>query len=364
MTFKRPTHTKCFILNNAPVTEINYDLASPKATFKLVAQELGPLKKKELLAKVIYLSNDASQRGWIQKDLDPEHLYAPPLLEGDVMRSFGIAQVIESNLDGYAAGEFVSCTQGWSEYVILKRQNIWHKINTSIPLTWNADIVGLTGLTAYFGILRVAALNSSDTIVISGASGATGSMCVQIAKNVVGCKRVIGISGGPEKCRWVESIGADVCVDYKDPNFKQNMKDVLGKGKHCDVFFDGVGGSVLDTMFGLTKQGGTIVACGSISGYNNSANSAVKAWGLVTVRRLQIKGFIVSDFWGEFGKAALDILGWAKDGKIKVDAQTVIDLSDGGFTKIPESWGVLFSEKKSNGKLLTKIGKIEGQARF
>lgn len=346
-----------FILNKAPKGEVTFELGLPESTFKLVRNELGEINDGELLIKTIMLSNDASQRSWIQKGLDREQMYVEPVSEGQIMASNGVAEVIESKVKGYAPGDLISGDLGWADYKIIKAKDVMTRItNKSIPLSWNLDVVGITSLTAYFGLLDVAKLKATDTIVISGASGATGSMCVQIAKKIIGCKKVIGISGGSEKCKYVESIGADICVDYKDPNFYLNMKKALGEDKNCDVFFDGVGGKILDMMLTLTKHHGTVVACGSIAGYTDTRKAAVKAWGLITVRRIQVKGFIILDYAKQFNGAVKDILRWIEEGRITVNENTsqIVDLR-GGFERIPETWGILYSDQKLNGKLLTKL---------
>ncbi|ODV78051.1 quinone oxidoreductase [Suhomyces tanzawaensis NRRL Y-17324] len=352
-----PSESTCFILNEPPHRDVNFDLKDDKSTFKLVKRSLRPLKEGEILIKTLYLSNDPTQRAWIQKGLNADRMYTAPVLKGDIMRSTGLGEVVESRHSKYRPGEVVSCDLKWADYSIIKQANIFNKVeNTKVPLTWYLDVLGMTGLTAYFGLLDVAKLKATDTIVISAASGATGSMCVQIAKKVIGCKRVIGISGGADKCRYVESIGADVCVDYKDPKFYSNLKKALGEEKYADVFFDGVGGQILDAMLTLVKPFGKIIACGAIAGYNNIKGSSIVGWPQIVVMRLQVLGFIILDYQNQYELAIKDIVRWIGEGKIKVDKDSfsLVDLSN-NFEKIPETWGMLFSSQKGPGKLLTKL---------
>lgn len=354
-----PKEAKTFVLNKSPVTAVNLNLGEEKSTFKLINKPIRDLRDDEVLVKTLYLSNDPTQRAWIQKGLNAERMYVDPVLEGQAMKSSGLGRVVASKLPGYNVGDVISCALSWQDYSIVKKVLVYNKIpQTDLPMTMFLDVLGMTGLTAYFGLLQVAQLKKTDTIVISAASGATGSMCVQIAKKVIGCKRVIGISGGAEKCRYVESIGADVCVDYKDPKFEKNMKQALGEEKYCDVFFDGVGGRILDTMLQLVKPFGQVIACGAIAGYNDFRKSFVSGWGQIITNRLTVKGFIILDFQDQYEQGVKDIAKWIQEGKIKVDNSsfTLVDLShEGDFRKIPETWGILFSDKKGPGKLLTKL---------
>lgn len=356
--------SRCFVLNEPPYSKVNFDSNDPKATFKLTTRELRPLGDGDLLIRTIYLSNDPSQRAWIQKGLVADRMYVEPVLKGQVMRSVGLAEVVELRSAKYAKGDYVNTTLKWADYLVINESAVFGKIaDTSVPLPMYLDILGMTGLTAYFGLLEVAKLKKSDVIVISAALGATGSMCVQIAKNVIGCRKVIGISGGQDKCDYVKLLGADFCVDYRSKTFAKDMTKALGDDKYCDVFFDGVGGKILDTMLLLTKPFGQIIACGAISGYNNYAESRVLNWGQIITNRLQVKGFIVLDFQEQNERATKDLIRWVKEKKIQYSPSTytVIDLSKNkaDFAKIPEAWGVLFSPSKGPGKLLTKVGKAK-----
>lgn len=354
--------SNCFVLNKAPFQKVNFNLGEDDSTFKLTKKSLRELKDGEVLIKTLILSNDPTQRAWIQKGLKADRMYVDPVLEGDIMRSSGIGQVINSKSSKYQRGDVVNCSLKWADYAILSEKLIFNKIyDTSIPLSNYLGVLGMTGLTAYFGLTQVVNLKKTDTIIISAASGATGSTCVQIAKNVIGCKKVIGISGGADKCEFVKSLGADYCIDYKKPNLFKNLKEALGDDKYCDVFFDGVGGKILDNVLNLVKPFGTIIACGSISGYNDVLQSRVLNWGQIITNRLTVKGFIILDYESQYEKGVKDLATWIKQGKIKTDDSTftLIDLTKKeDFTKIPESWGILFSDQKGPGKLLTQLSKL------
>jgi NADPH-dependent curcumin reductase CurA len=351
-----PTQTKTFIVNELPVKSVNYELGQEHSTFKLVDQPLNPLKDGYVRVKTLYLSNDPTQRTWIQKGINPERMYVPPVGQGEPMRSLGMGQVIESKSSKYKDGDIVVCQLYWSQYCDLMERQIDSTVpDTSIPLPIYLSSLGMTGLTAYFGIRDIGQAKKGDTVVVSAASGATGSMVVQIAK-AIGC-HVIGISGGEEKCRYVESIGADACVNYKDANFKESMQKALGDKKFCDIFFDNVGGEILDTMLTLTKVQGTIVACGAISGYNDHTKMQIKNWGEIITNRLTVKGFIIIDHKHKYGTAVKEIAGWIKQGKVKADESfNLVDLTgESKFTDIPTVWSTLFSDSKKPGKLLTKL---------
>ncbi|EDK41188.1 hypothetical protein PGUG_05286 [Meyerozyma guilliermondii ATCC 6260] len=356
-----PTQTKTFIVNENPLKDVNFELGQKDSTFKLVEEPLKPLHDGQVRVKTLYLSNDPTQRNWIQKGIDPERLYVPPVQQGEPVRSLGLGQVVDSKSSNYKNGDLVLCMMYWSQYCDLTEKQINSKIpDRSIPLPLYLSTLGMTGLTAYFGLLDVGKAKKGDTVVISAASGATGSMAVQVAK-AKGCY-VVGISGSEEKCRFVESIGADACVNYKDSNFKENIKKALGDKKYCDIFFDNVGGEILDVMLTLTKVGGTIVACGAIAGYNDASKIQIKNWSEIILNRLQVKGFIILDHTDKYAAAIQEIAGWIKEGKVKADENAfhLVDLSDESkFAEIPTVWGTLFTDEKKPGKLLTKLADAE-----
>jgi NADPH-dependent curcumin reductase CurA len=277
-------------------------------------------------------------------------------VKGDIMRAFGIAEVVTSNSDSLKPGQLVSTITNWAEYVVLDAsacRPIQPDEKMGLRATHFVGALGGPGLTAYYGLVEVAGAKAGDTVVVSGAAGATGNMVVQIAKHIVGAKRVIGIAGGDKKCRWVESLGADVCVDYKSPSFKEDL--IKATDGFAEVYFDNVGGEILDLMLTRMKRYGRIAACGSIATYNDPGSQGIKNWFEIITNRIEIKGFIVTDAV-EAGKAPAivkAIVDKVKEGKIKIgeDSETVVPTK---FEDVPKTWLMLF-KGGNQGKLVTEI---------
>lgn len=292
----------------------------------------------------------------MQKDVDPERLYTEPVVKGDVMRAFGVCEVVSSTASNIQAGQLVSCVPNWSEYAIIDASSC-RPVNpdekAGIRATHFIGALGGPGLTAYYGLIDIAGAKAGETVVVSGAAGATGSMVVQIAKHIVGCKRVIGIAGGEKKCRWVESLGADVCVDYKAADFKEQLwKATQG---FVEVYFDNVGGEILDLMLQRVKRFGRIAACGSIATYNDPGSQGIKNWFEIIVNRLEVRGFIVTDaiMAGKSGAMLQKMIEKVKEGKIKIgpESETVVSTK---FEDVPNTWLMLF-KGGNQGKLVTEI---------
>lgn len=270
------------------------------------------------------------------------------------MAASGIAEVVESRANHIPKGTLVTAYMGWTEYAVLdaKACTPVEKI-PGVAITHFLGALGVPGLTAYYGIKEIVRAGPEDTVVVSGAAGATGSMVVQIAKKLLGCKRVIGMAGTDEKCRWVEILGADVCLNYKNPDFKKELyKATEG---FVDVYFDNVGGEILDLMLRRMARFGRIAACGAVAEYNESTPKGLKSWLEVISMRLEIRGFIVLDFLaqGKGPQAIKELREALKEGKITVGDQneTVVKTE---FEGIPETWMKLF-EGGNMGKLVTKL---------
>lgn len=349
--------TRQWILSNPP--KANPVIEGDNSTFKLEQKTLPTPGQGQILVKTLYLSNDPAQRGWIQDGIDPERLYVPPVNKGEKMRAYAIGEVLESNADNIQNGQIVLGGIGWTEHEVLDAKDVrvvQEDPSSGIKLSHYLGALGSTGLTAYYGLVHVVSTTKDDTVVVSGAAGATGSMVVQIAKHVLGCKKVIGIAGGAKKCQWVESIGADICIDYKSPTFVDDLKKATDG--YVEVYFDNVGGEILDLMLTRMKRHGRISACGAISTYNNPGEAGLKNWFEVIANRINIKGFIVIDAMVS-GKAP-EIMGEltkaAKEGKIRLgdEVETVVPTK---FEDIPKTWMMLFEggEKGKQGKLVTKI---------
>ena len=272
------------------------------------------------------------------------------------MSARGIGEVIDSKSSELPKGTLVAANTDWAEYAVINMKSCTPiKKVPGLEVTHFLGALGMTGMTAYYGIKEIVRAGPKDTVVVSGAAGATGSMVIQIAKNLIGCKRVIGMAGTDEKCRWVESLGADVCLNYKKPEFKEELsKSTEG---YVDVFFDNVGGDILDLMLKRMAKHGRIAACGAISNYNKSTPDGLKNYFEIISMRLQILGFIVFDFYaaGKAPAATQELIDALKDGKISIGDQneTVIDA---GFEAIPETWMKLF-DGENTGKLITKLGR-------
>lgn len=351
--------TKQIIVENPPAGKINLAFGEADSTFKLVDTTLPELKDGQVLIKTLYLSNDPTQRTWMSPGQDESRAYQKPILKGDVVRSLGLGEVLESKSDSYKKGDIVSAMLGWAEQVAVPEQAIFNKVDTNagLPLPLFLSSLGMTGLTAYFGLTEVGKLKEGQSVLISAASGATGSMAVQIAKHVIKASKVIGIAGSDEKCKWVESLGADYCVNYRDSDWKKKLSDYIGTD-YVDVYFDNVGGEILSLALKKVKRHGHIIACGAVAGYNDPSKFAVTTWPEIIVNRLHIEGFIVSDFAEKFPQGIATIAGALKSGKIEAtEGSTVVDLTSEAtpLEKVPSTWHKLFTDEKPKGKLISKI---------
>ncbi|KAF2669764.1 NAD(P)-binding protein [Microthyrium microscopicum] len=348
-----PTKTKVWILANKPTDDAV--LSGSNATFKLETQDLPSLDDGQLLLQTVYLSNDPAQRGWIDVKADPDRLYVPPVPTGDAMRARGMGKVVSSKSKDYKEGDLVTATMNWREYAIFDAKEV-QRVKTDIPGVKETQFLGAlgsTGLTAWVGINEIAKAKKGESIVVSGAAGATGSMVVQIAKKLIGCGKVIGIAGSDEKCQWVESLGADLCINYKKDDWKEKL--VKATEGFVDVYFDNVGGEQLDLMLTRLGRGGRVAACGAIADYNKGDKSGLKNWFEIIQQRIQITGFIAFDHFGDGNaqKWVEELTNAVKDGKIKLsdENETIVDTK---FEDIPKTWVKLFSGH-NRGKLLTKI---------
>lgn len=330
-------------------------LEGPDATFTLKTAETGPLKDDHILVKAVYLSNDPAQRGWLREMEEPDRLYVPPVQVGEVMRARALAEVLESSSSNFKQGDFVLAPTGWAEQAVVAANTCQPApaLPKDLSRTHYLGALGLTGLTAAGGLKYVARASPDDIVVISGAAGATGSMAVQIAKKIIGCKRVIGIAGNDSKCKWVESLGADLCLNYKSSSFASDLKSATKE--YVNVYFDNVGGEILDLMLTRMAKHGRIAACGAISNYNSSGDAitGLKNWFEIISMRIEIKGFIVMDFADKWGQDLEIFKKAVADGKLKVGDEGE-HIVEAGFEEIPKVWMGLF-EGANQGKLLTKI---------
>jgi NADPH-dependent curcumin reductase CurA len=262
--------------------------------------------------------------------------YVAPQQTGEVMRAGGIAQVIESRSEGPVPGTLVVGSFGWQDYAVVDPTSGVIQIPSGRRPTDYMSVLGGTGLTAYFGLLEVGRASAGNTVVISGAAGATGSTAVQIAR-IAGC-RAIAIAGGAQKCRWVvEALGASAAIDYKDEDVSRRLAELCPGG--VDVYFDNVGGSILEAAIGRMNLHGRIVLCGMISTYNDAvpAPGPSNLFELI-VRRVRMEGFLLSDFASSFAEARGVLARWLEEGKLNA----VVDVQE-GFENIPKTFLRLFS---------------------
>jgi NADPH-dependent curcumin reductase CurA len=266
----------------------------------------------ELLVRVQWLSADPTQRGWIAGDT-----YLPAVKIGEVVRSMGVGEVVESKNPKFQKGDVVQGLLGWQDYAVVKGAT---KLPAGVPVETAMSALGATGITAYFGLLEIGKPQPGETVVVSGAAGATGSIVGQLAK-IHGC-RAIGIAGGAEKCKWlVDEYGFDAAIDYKGENVHARLKELCPKG--VDVFFDNVGGEILDAALARLAMHGRVVLCGAIARYNDPGASGPKNYLNLLVQRGRMEGFIVLDYMPRAAEAVMALAGYMKQGKLKdrVDVQ-------------------------------------------
>lgn len=297
----------------------------------------------EVLVGVEYLSLDPAMRGWMNEGKS----YIAPVKIGEVMRALGVGKVLESKADGFTAGDYVSAATGIQALATLKAKELT-KIDPSVaPLPVYLNILGMTGMTAYFGLLEVGEPKAGETVVVSGAAGAVGATVGQIAK-MKGC-RVVGIAGGAEKCAFlVDELGFDSAVDYKAGDIRKPLKEACPSG--IDVYFDNVGGEILDTCLALINLRARIVICGAISQYNNT--TAVKGpanYLSLLVNRARMQGMVVFDYADRYGLAARELAGWMAEGKLK-GREDIVE----GLENFPDTLLKLFSGENF-GKLVLKV---------
>lgn len=349
-----PSETRQWLLNKKPIADPVLE-ESADSTFKLTITKIPEIQDNQLLVKTIYISNDPAQRGWIGRTITKERLYTAPVEEGDVMRAFAIGEVVASKSKDVKEGTLVNGGLNWTEYAVVNAGEVRPlQVPEGLSPSVFIGAFGGPGMTAYYGLTEIVKATKDDAIVVSGAAGATGSMAVQIAKNLIGCKKVIGIAGNDEKCRWVESIGADVCINYKKPSFEDDL--IAATDGYVELYYDNVGGEILDLMLSRMKRFGRIAACGAIANYNREGEPyGLKRWFEVISNRIEIKGFIVTDAV-QAGKAMSMIgalIGAFKEGKIQItkDSETIVDTK---FEDVPKTWSMLFSGGNT-GKLVTKL---------
>jgi NADPH-dependent curcumin reductase CurA len=310
--------------------------------FKLTNAAIPEPNDGEALLRVRYISLDAANRAWMHGAT-----YRSAVEANSVMAGGGIAEVVSSKAPELSPGDLVFADTGWQDYATLPAKHLT-KMPKIEPMTHLLSIFGIAGLTAYFGLLEIGKPKSGETVVVSAAAGSVGSIVGQIAK-IKGC-HVIGIAGGADKCRWLTSeLGFDAAVDYKDGAVFKALRAAAPKG--IDVYFDNVGGDILEACLPLMNNYGRISCCGAISQYDGapSAHGPRGVPGLIVVKRLVMQGFIVMDFMAQRDKAIADLQAWTTSGKLKVQEDVI-----NGLENTPKALiGLLAGENR--GKRMVKV---------
>ena len=315
--------------------------------FDLVAVPMPNVGEGQLLVRLTHFSFDPTQRGWLGGDT-----YLPAVPIGGVVRAGGVGEVVASKHPGFEVGDVVQGTFGWQEHALTDgttETGPVTKLRAGITPEQALGVFGVTGLTAWFGLTEIGQPKAGDTVLVSGAAGATGSVVVQVAK-ALGCK-VIGIAGGAEKCGWVvEQAGADACIDYRAGNVARQIREHAPKG--VNVVFENVGGEILDAALANLALRARVVLCGGISSYNDTAEDrspGLRNYMNLTVMRGRMEGFIILDFAKRYGEGVAELAKLMGAGKLK----TAEDVAH-GFDNCPATLRRLF-EGKNFGKQLLKL---------
>jgi NADPH-dependent curcumin reductase len=312
--------------------------------FDLVDERVPEPADGEALVRTLYLSLDPAIRVW----MNGVDTYVPGIQVGDVMRAGGLGEVVQSRNAAYTEGDLVFGMMQWSEYCIARADpDGMMTLPRQEPITAFLSVLGVTGLTAYFGMFDVAQPKEGETVVVSGAAGAVGSVAGQIGK-IIGC-RVVGIAGGPEKCAWItDELGFDAWIDYKSEDVAPRLRETCPDG--IDVFFDNVGGEILDAVLGQINLHARIALCGAISQYDTAELSpGPRNFINLIPQRGRVEGFILLDYRDRFVDAILQLGQWVQEGRIRY-AEDIVD----GLENAPAAFRRLFTGENT-GKLIVKV---------
>jgi NADPH-dependent curcumin reductase CurA len=328
---------------NHKFTLASRPVGMPKRTDWSYAEEtVRELRENELLIKVLLISLDPAMRGWMNQSRS----YVPPVGIGEVMRALALGQVVASRNPQFAVGKYVSGTFGVQEYFISEGKGLIELDPRVAPLPTFLNVLGMTGMTAYFGFLETGQPQSGDTVVVSAAAGAVGSVVGQLAK-IKGC-RAVGI-GGADKCRYlVNDLGFDAAIDYKAEDVTEALRKSCPQG--INIYFDNVGGNILEAALANLARGARIVICGAISQYNNTGPvQGPRNYLSLLVYRATMKGMLVFDYADRYAQAAREMAGWMAAGKLK-SREDIVD----GLETFPETFLKLF-RGDNLGKLILKV---------
>lgn len=335
-------------MTNTQILLADRPVGLPEATtWKTHQADMPSLEEGEFLIENHYISLDPAMRGWI----NDVRSYIPPVGIGEVMRAGTVGKVIESKNPNYEVGDYAVGWGGVQEYTRADGKG-YHKVPAGIaPIQTFLGTLGMPGYTAYFGLLEVGQPKEGETVVVSGGAGAVGSVVGQIAK-IKGC-HVVGIAGGPKKCAFLtEELGFDAAIDYKNDNIYAKLKETCPKG--IDVYFDNVGGDILDMVLTRINKNARIPICGAISQYNEKGQvKGPSNYLSILVNRARMEGFIVMDYAAKYTQASMEMAGWMAQGKLKTKEHV-----ETGIENFHDTFLKLFSGEKM-GKLLLKLNKAE-----
>jgi NADPH-dependent curcumin reductase len=311
--------------------------APTRDNWSFTTESVQPPAAGGVLVRTLALSLDPAMRDW----MNDAKSYIPPVGIGEVMRAGGIGKVVASSHPDYAAGDLVSAALGVQEYLTLGADEVKRIGMFKIDLRLGTmgqwlNVLGMPGMTGYFGLLDIGQPKPGETVVVSGAAGAVGQTVGQLAK-IKGC-RAVGIAGGSAKCEWVvKELGFDACIDYKASNVKTGLKEHCPKG--VDVYFDNVGGGILDDVLSRLARNARIIICGAISQYNNTTPvQGPKKYMSLLVNRARMEGMVVFDYADRFPIAVAELSGYLKDGRMKSREDVVH-----GLDTFPEALMKLFT---------------------
>lgn len=312
-------------------------------TWTLQDTAIPDINDGQLLIQNHYISLDPAMRGW----MNDSKSYIEPVKLGDVMRAGAIGKVVKSKNPKFTVGQTVTGWLGVQQYAISNGDSLYVVDDSQIPMTKFLGVLGMPGMTAYFGILEVGKIKEGDVVVVSGAAGAVGSVVGQIAK-IKGCY-VVGIAGGKQKCDYiVNDLGFDAAIDYKSENVFEAIAQKCPKG--LDVYFDNVGGEILEAALSRLKRHARIVICGAISQYNNLEKmKGPRNYMALLVNRATMQGMVVMDYAEQYPEAMKDMAGWIMQGKLK-SKESVFE----GIENFQNTFSRLFTGDKL-GKLLLKV---------
>jgi len=339
------------------VTEVNRQILLRKrpvgaptvGDFESAEAAVNPPEVGEVLLRNLYLSVDPAIRGWMSEAKS----YLPPIGIGEPIRSGTLSQIVESKAEGWRAGQIVQALAAWESYSVVSSRMLHGKVKSieGIPMSAMLSVLGGTGLTAYFGLLEVGNPKEGETVLVSAAAGGVGSIVGQIAR-VKGC-RAVGLTGSDEKCAWLtEELGYDAAINYKTTDLRLALKEACPKG--IDVFFDSVGGEILNTALTRLNCRGRVVVCGAISQINEAELPAGPSNYLqLLAKSARMEGFTTLDFASRYDEARADLARWIREGQIHYRDDIVE-----GLDEAPAHLLRLFSGEH-RGKLLVKLADAE-----